>query len=269
MLQRPSHTEDRTHLTDDDSGAAQELVCRAVDVSVAYGARLVLKNVHMSIPAGVDMGIVGPNGAGKSTLMKAMLDLIPTLTGHTEFFGGSLQASRGRVGYMPQHSAIDWDFPTTVAGAVLMGTYGRLGWFRRPGAPERLAAATALEHVGLADLAKRQIGQLSGGQRQRVLLARTLATRPDVLFLDEPFQGVDAVSQQAIVNVLHELREEGKTVMLVHHDLATVVEYCDHVTLVNGTVFASGPAKEAFTAENIKAAYEISDEAHPFLKDVS
>lgn len=242
---------------------------RTVNLSVAYGSQLVLKNVSVDFPSGAVMGIVGPNGAGKSTLIKAMLGLVPTLTGHTEFFGTTLKAARGRVGYMPQRSSIDWDFPCTVSGTVLMGTYGKLGWFRRPGAAERQAAQTAIEQVGLTDVTKRQIGQLSGGQRQRVLLARTLATTPDVLFLDEPFAGVDAVSQNAIIDVLHRLREAGKTVALVHHDLATVSKYCDHVTLVNGQVVASGPVAEAFTADNVRATYEIADAAHPFLQEVS
>ncbi|MBO2990051.1 metal ABC transporter ATP-binding protein [Leucobacter tardus] len=203
------------------------------------------------------MGIVGPNGAGKSTLIKAMLGLVAPLTGRSEFFGAPLRRVRQRVGYMPQSTSVDWDFPTTVLDVAMMGTYGRLGWIRRPGAAERARAGEALEQTGIADLAVRQIGELSGGQRQRVFLARALAQDPDLFFMDEPFQGVDAKSQGAIVSVLHRLREAGKTVVIVHHDLATVREYCDHVTLLNGRVIASGPVDEVFTTELIRATYDL------------
>src|SRR5699024_2008953 len=151
------------------------------------------------------------------------------------------QEVRSRVGYMPQSTSVDWDFPTTVADVVTMGTYGSLGWFRRPGKHEKARAMTALEQTGMTEFAHRQIGALSGGQRQRVFLARTLVQEPDLYFMDEPFQGIDAKSQQAIVEVLHLLQQEGKTVVIVHHDLATVADYCDHVTLLNRTVVASGP----------------------------
>lgn len=242
--------------------------CDVRNLSVAYDATVVLKGVDLEIPPGVVMGIVGPNGAGKSTLIKSMLGLVRALTGRVEFFGQSLDQNRAAVGYMPQRSAIDWDFPTTVRDAVMMGTYGRLSWFKRPGSAQRDAAAAALESVGLTDVARRQIGQLSGGQRQRVLLARTLATTPELLFLDEPFQGVDAVSLQAIVDVLHGLREKGKTVVLVYHDLATVSQYCDHVSLINGRVVASGPVAEAFTEATVRETYQIGESAHPFLAEV-
>ncbi len=204
------------------------------------------------------MGIVGPNGAGKSTLMKAMLGLEKPLAGRVEFFGQPLAAVRQRIGYMPQSTAVDWDFPTTVRDVVEMGTYGSLGWLKRPGKKERARAMTALEHTGIADLAPRQIGELSGGQRQRVFLARTLVQEPDLLFMDEPFQGVDAKSQEAIVSVLHTLREAGKTVVIVHHDLKTVSHYCDDVTLLNRTIIASGPVAEVFTEENIDETYEVN-----------
>lgn len=231
--------------------------CRAERLSVAYRSEPVLRNVDFEVPLGVVMGIVGPNGAGKSTLIKAMLGLVSPLTGRSEFFGAPLRRVRQRVGYMPQATSVDWDFPTTVLDVATMGTYGRLGWIRRPGAAERAQAHAALEQTGIADLAERQIGELSGGQRQRVFLARALAQDPDLFFMDEPFQGVDAKSQGAIVRVLHRLREAGKTVVIVHHDLATVREYCDHVTLLNGRVIASGPADVAFTTENIRAAYDL------------
>lgn len=277
MLFRPNkpsknrtHEDDVVYIIDEDSTESRDVAaCEISNLSVAYGDQVVVRDASVTVPSGVVMGIVGPNGAGKSTLIKAALGLAPTLTGHAEFFGRGLKDSLGRLGYMPQRSMIDWDFPTTVRDAVLMGTYGRLGWFKRPGAAERAAAELALEQVDMTDYAGRQIGQLSGGQRQRVLLARTLATEPEMLFLDEPFQGVDAISLQAIIDVLHQLRSAGKTVMLVHHDLSTVADYCDYVTLINRRIVASGPAEEAFTPETIRTAYGISDESHPFLQERS
>jgi manganese/zinc/iron transport system ATP- binding protein len=246
-----------------------EYACVARNLSVAYRAEPVLRNVDLFVPRGVVMGVVGPNGAGKSTLIKAMLGLVKPLTGRTEFFGLPLARVRQRVGYMPQSATVDWDFPTTVQDVVLMGTYGSLGWLRRPGRAERARAMAAMEQTGIADLASRQIGELSGGQRQRVFLARTLVQSPDLYFMDEPFQGVDAKSQQAIVAVLHALREQGKTVVIVHHDLVTVREYCDHVTLLNQRVVSSGPAAESFTKENIRTAYDVAADDDSFLEFVS
>ncbi|MFC3850175.1 metal ABC transporter ATP-binding protein [Corynebacterium hansenii] len=232
--------------------------CEAVGLSVAYDSAPVLRNADVAVPAGVVMGVVGPNGAGKSTLLKAMLGLIPPLTGSARFFGEPLNRVRGRVAYVPQSTSVDWDFPARVKDVVLMGTYGGLGWFRRPGAAERARAAAAMENTGVTELADRQIGELSGGQRQRVFLARALAQDADLFFMDEPFQGVDAKSARAIVEVLHRLREEGKTVVMVHHDLATVSEFCDYVTLLNRRVVASGPVGETFTREKIAETYDLA-----------
>lgn len=238
------------------------LACATTNLSVAYRAEPVLRGVDFHVPEGVVMGIVGPNGAGKSTLIKAMLGLLKPLTGSAEFFGQPLHQVRQRVGYMPQSTSVDWDFPTTVLDVATMGTYGSLGWLRRAGKKERRKALAALEQTGIADLASRQIGELSGGQRQRVFLARTLVQSPDLFFMDEPFQGIDAKSQQAIVEVLHALRAQGKTVVIVHHDLATVRDYCSHVTLLNQKIVASGPVAEAFTTDNIRIAYDVgADEA--------
>lgn len=245
------------------------LACSTENLSVAYRADPVLRGVDFSVPQGVVMGIVGPNGAGKSTLIKAMLGLVKPLTGASEFFGSPLARVRQRVGYMPQSTSVDWDFPTTVLDVVTMGTYGSLGWFRRPGKSERDRAVAALEQTGIPDLASRQIGELSGGQRQRVFLARTLVQSPDLYFMDEPFQGIDAKSQQAIVTVLHSLRAQGKTVVIVHHDLATVRDYCDHVTLLNRRIVASGPVAESFTKENIRTAYEVTAQDDAFLEFAS
>ncbi len=239
--------------------------CRAVNLSVAYRGTPVLRSVDVAVPVGSVMGIVGPNGAGKSTLIKTMLGLVKPLTGGTEFFGRPLPQVRRRVGYMPQATSVDWDFPTTVLDVVTMGTYGSLGWLRRPGAAERARAAAALEQTGITDLAARSIGELSGGQRQRVFLARVLAQAPDLFIMDEPLQGIDAKSQRAIVRVLAELRDQGRTVVVVHHDLATVPTFCDHVTLLNRTVVATGPVAEAFTKANVREAYEVMAGDDAFL----
>lgn len=234
-----------------------ELPCQARNITVAYQQEAVLRAVDFQVPTGVVMGIVGPNGAGKSTLIKTMLGLVKPLAGSVDFFGQPLSAVRRRVGYMPQSTAVDWDFPTTVADVVLMGTYGKLGWIKRPRAAQRAQAHRALEQTGMTEFADRQIGTLSGGQRQRVFLARALVQDPDLYFMDEPFQGIDAKSQQAIVAVLHDLRAAGKTVVMVHHDLATVPQYCDQVTLLNRHVVASGEVSSTFTQENIRTAYDI------------
>ncbi|HMR48051.1 MAG TPA: metal ABC transporter ATP-binding protein [Arachnia sp.] len=243
--------------------------CTTRNLSVAYRAEPVLRGVDVTVPQGVVMGIVGPNGAGKSTLIKAMLGLVKPLTGTSEFFGRPLAKARRRVGYMPQSTSVDWDFPTTVLDVVTMGTYGSLGWIRRPGRSERERAVAALAQTGIPELAGRQIGELSGGQRQRVFLARTLVQAPDLYIMDEPFQGIDAKSQQAIVTVLHTLREQGKTVVIVHHDLATVRDYCDHVTLLNRRIVASGPVDTSFTRENIRTAYEVTSDDDTFAEFAS
>ena len=225
------------------------------DLTVAYGDTPVLWDVDLSVPAGVLMGIVGPNGAGKTTLLKAMLGLVRPVAGRVLVGGKPFRPRDRAVAYVPQRGTVDWDFPTTVRDVVTMGTYGRLGWFRRPGKAERAAADDALGRVGMGALAGRQISQLSGGQQQRVFLARALAQDAPVYLMDEPFQGVDAVTERAIVDVLRDLRTRGRTVVVVHHDLSTVPEYFDWVTLLNVRKVASGPVAEAFTPAHLRAAY--------------
>ena len=227
-------------------------------LSFAYRDSLVLREVTLDLPQGVVLGVIGPNGAGKSTLLKAVVGLLKPAKGTVACFGQPLHKVRRRVGYMRQASSVDWDFPTTVSDVVLMGTYGSLGWFRRPGTKERDVAAAALRRVGIPHLAHRPISQLSGGERQRTFLARLLAQEPDLLLLDEPFAGVDAASQEAITRVLHELRDEGRTVVIVHHDLATVPTLCDWTCLLNRTVMGFGPTKEVFTDEMVKQAYGLA-----------
>ena len=230
----------------------------AVEVSgltVAYRQTAVLRGVSLAVPAGSLTAVVGPNGAGKSTLLKAVLGLVRPLAGTVRVHGKPLAADRLAVAYVPQRGSVDWDFPARVRDVVLMGTYGRLGWLRRPGAAERERVRVALDQVGMGGFAGRQIGELSGGQQQRTFLARALAQDAAVYLLDEPFQGVDAVTERAVVDLLRGLRETGKTVVVVHHDLSTVAEYFDRVALLNGELVADGTVAAAFTPANLRAAY--------------
>jgi manganese/zinc/iron transport system ATP- binding protein len=215
----------------------------------------VLWDIDLTVPPGVLMAIVGPNGAGKTTLIKAILGLVKPAAGQALIFGRPYQEQRRLVGYVPQRGTVDWDFPTSVLDVVLMGCYGALGWIRRPGRAERARAHEALTKVGMEAFAERQISQLSGGQRQRVFLARALVQDAQVYFMDEPFQGVDATTERAIVTLLQDLRAAGRTVLVVHHDLQTVPEYFDWVTLLNVRRIASGPVAEAFTEQNLRLAY--------------
>jgi manganese/zinc/iron transport system ATP- binding protein len=225
------------------------------DVTVAYGRRPVLWNVDLTVPGACLFGIIGPNGAGKSTLLKAALGLVPLAGGEVRILGAPLEQVRSRVGYVPQRESVDWDFPVTVTDVVLMGTYARLGWLRRPGPRERSLAAECLDRVGLSDVADRQIGRLSGGQQQRVFLARALAQQADVYFLDEPMAGVDARSQERIFRVLSDLRAEGRLVVIVHHDLRSVAEWFDAVALIDMRLVATGPVAVVLTPENLRRTY--------------
>jgi manganese/zinc/iron transport system ATP- binding protein len=225
------------------------------DLTVAYREKPVLWDVDLRVPAGVLMAIVGPNGAGKSTLIKAVLGLVRAAAGQVLVHGRPYAEQRKLVAYVPQRGSVDWDFPTSVLDVVMMGCYGKLGWLRRPGRRERDAAMAALGQVAMQDFAERQISQLSGGQQQRVFLARALVQNAGLYLMDEPFQGVDAKTERAIVTVLQQLREAGKTVVVVHHDLETVGEYFDQVLLLNVRRIASGPVDEVFTDENLRLTY--------------
>lgn len=225
------------------------------DLTVAYAEKPVLWDVDLQVPAGLLMAIVGPNGAGKSTLIKATLGLLKPAAGEVLIFDKPVKQQRDIIGYVPQRTAVDWDFPTTVIDVVTMGSYRKLGWIKRPGTRENALALEALEKVGLTEFADRQISQLSGGQQQRVFLARALVQDADVYFMDEPFQGVDAATERAIITLLKELREAGKTVLVVHHDLQTVPEYFDWVMMLNVRKITSGPVDEVFTDENLRRAY--------------
>jgi manganese/zinc/iron transport system ATP- binding protein len=225
------------------------------DLTVAYQEKPVLWDVDLAVPSGILMAIVGPNGAGKTTLIKTILNLLKPAAGQVLIYGQPYVEQRGLVGYVPQRGSVDWDFPTSVLDVVMMGRYGALGWFKRPSTHEHTLAQEALDKVGMSAFADRQISQLSGGQQQRVFLARALVQDAQIYFMDEPFQGVDATTERAIVTLLQDLRAAGKTVIAVHHDLQTVPEYFDWVTLLNVRRIASGPVSEVFTDENLRLTY--------------
>jgi len=224
-------------------------------MTVSYGQKPVVFSVDMTIAEGAMTAIIGPNGAGKSTLLKAALGIVSPLAGQVTVFGKPLTAERHRIAYVPQRASVDWDFPTRVIDVVLMGLYRELGLLQRIRGQHRDKAMACLERVGMAGFAERQIGQLSGGQQQRVFLARALAQEADLYLLDEPFAGVDAATEKAIIDVLKSLKDEGKTVVAVHHDLATVAEYFDRVFLINTRKMAEGTVAEAFSADNLDRTY--------------
>jgi manganese/zinc/iron transport system ATP- binding protein len=225
------------------------------DLTVAYQRKPVLWDVEFEVPAGSLVGIIGPNGAGKSTLLKAVLGLVPSVSGRIEIFGGSYRQHRARVGYVPQRESVDWDFPIDVLDIVTMGLYPRIGigWPIRRG--HREAARRAIERVGLGDFAHRQISQLSGGQQQRAFLARALVQEADLYLMDEPFAAVDAATETAIVGLLQGMKAAGKTVLVIHHDLQTVPDYFDYVVLLNMRVVAHGPTSQVFLPANLQKTY--------------
>lgn len=224
-------------------------------MTVAYLRRPVLWDVDYDAPANKLIAIVGPNGAGKSTLIKACLGLTQRASGQVEYWGRSYQSQRGRVGYVPQRETVDWDFPVSALDVVCMGLYREIGWLKPVGRKHKAAAMACLDKVGMVDYAQRQISHLSGGQQQRIFLARALAQKADLYFMDEPFVGVDAATERSIITVLRELRDTGKTVIAVHHDLPTVPEYFDEVVLLNMRVVAAGPVAHVFTTENLQKTY--------------
>jgi manganese/zinc/iron transport system ATP- binding protein len=224
-------------------------------LTVSYGRQPAVFSVDAAMPAGTITAIIGPNGAGKSTFLKGALGIVPRLSGEVRVFGSTFADMRRRVAYVPQRASVDWDFPARVADVVAMGQFARLGLLRPARRRDRDAVAGCLERVGMVEFAGRQIGRLSGGQQQRVFLARALAQEADLLLLDEPFAGVDAATERAIAGVLRQLREEGRTIVCVHHDLATVADYFDRVLLLNVRRIAEGTIASAFTADNLQATY--------------
>jgi manganese transport system ATP-binding protein len=225
------------------------------NLHVSYYGKEVLQDIGFTISEGRSVGIIGPNGAGKSTLLKVLLNLIPKDKGEITILGSALKEVRKRIAYVPQRSTIDWDFPITVKDTVLIGTYPTMGILKRPGRKEKELALNCLEKVDMVEFQNRQIGELSGGQQQRVFLARALAQQADLFLLDEPFVGIDATSEEMIVNILKELRDEGKTIIVVHHDLNKAEKYFDELLLLNKELIAKGSVKEVFTPKTIASAY--------------
>ena len=241
----------------EEAGAPSEVYPLEVrGVTAAYRDRPVLWDVSFRASEGQLVAIVGPNGAGKTTLLKVIMGLMEPAAGSATVYGRPFSKARQWVGYVPQRGSVDWDFPTNALDVVQMGLYGKLGWFRRPGRKEREKAMECLEKVGMASLADRQISQLSGGQQQRVFLARALAQDARLYLTDEPFAGVDYKTEQAVVELLRELKATGRTVVVVHHDLGTVSDYFDRVVILGaGRLVAEGPVEEVFTSENVADAY--------------
>ena len=225
------------------------------DLTVAYNKRPVLYGIDMVAPKGSIIGVVGPNGAGKSTLIKAVMGLLPTASGWVSIFGKTFKKNVTRVGYVPQRESVDWDFPVSALDVVLMGRYGHLGPLKRPSKKDREIARACLDKVKMLPYAKRQISNLSGGQQQRVFLARALAQESDLYLMDEPFVGVDAATEHAIIDILRELQSQGKTLIVVHHDLTTAPEYFDRILLLNMRIIAYGKTEDVFTFENLQTAY--------------
>jgi len=233
-----------------------ESFIKVEDLTVSYDLKPVLWDIDLNIPQGVLMAIIGPNGAGKSTLIKTMLGLLNPVSGTVEFEGKSYKEVQKHIAYVPQRGSVDWDFPTSVYDVVLMGRYGHAGWFKPISKKDKDIANEALKKVNMQAFKHRQISELSGGQQQRVFLARALAQEANIYFMDEPFQGVDAKTEKAIIALLKKLKEENKTVIVVHHDLETVEAYFDWVTLLNMQIVDAGPVKKVFTKENLAKTYD-------------
>ena len=225
------------------------------DLTVSYDKKPVLWGIDLTVPQGSIAGIIGPNGAGKSTLIKAAMGLLPLSSGYVKIFDEDLNQVRQRVSYVPQRETVDWDFPASVLDVVLMGRYGKLGLFKRPRKADKEAAMHSLEQVGMEGYKDRQISQLSGGQQQRVFLARALTQQADIYFMDEPFAGVDAATEKAIIQILKDLANENKTVIVVHHDLQSVSTYFDWIIMLNLRLVASGPTEEVFQPELLEETY--------------
>lgn len=225
------------------------------DLTVAFDRKPVLWNIDLTIPQGKLVGVLGPNGAGKSTLIKAVMGLLPLSSGYVKIFDQSIDDVRDRISYVPQRESVDWDFPASVLDVVLMGRYGKLGLFKRPRKADRDAAIDCLKKVGLDSFMNRQISQLSGGQQQRTFLARALAQQADIYFMDEPFAGVDAATEKAIISIMREMTAQGKTVVVVHHDLQSVTEYFDWVIMLNTRLVAHGPTDVTFNQQNLQETY--------------
>lgn len=233
----------------------ENIALEAHNLTVSYNRKPVLWNVDFKLPAGQIIGIIGPNGSGKTTLLKSIMGLTPLSSGYVEIFGQQLDDVRDRISYVPQKESVDWDFPASVMDVVLMGRYSPKNLFKRISKKDKDLAAEALEKVNLLEFSNRQISQLSGGQQQRVFIARSLTQNADLFIMDEPFVGVDAATEQAILKLMQEMKEKGKTVVVVHHDLQTAKDYFDWIVLLNTRLVASGPKAEIFNEELLQEAY--------------
>lgn len=240
----------------DHDAVPDKMAIDVANVTVSYGPTPALLDVSFQVPSGMLVGIIGPNGSGKSTLVKTILGFKEPDIGDVKLFGESIENSRGRVAYVPQHGSVDWEFPITVRDVALMGRYGKIPWWRDASAEDKRIAEEALEMVRMSEFADRQIGQLSGGQRQRVFMARAMAQGADILLLDEPFSGVDAATERAILDVLQRTKVSGRTLMVVHHDLATAAEYFDRLILVKQRLYAYGTPEQVLHPELLSAVYE-------------
>lgn len=225
-------------------------------LTVCYHDDMALDTISLSLPEKQIVGIIGPNGAGKSTLIKALIGMLPLQQGEVKIFGEAVKKVRKRIAYVPQRSQIDMDFPVLVRDVVLMGRYPHVPWFLPPGKKDRLIAHKCLEQVGMLEFRDRQIGELSGGQQQRVFIARALAQEADLFLLDEPFAGIDITSEKIIVDLLKALKEQGKTLLVVHHDLSKVTDYFDSLVILNKRLIASGASQEVFHIRNLEQAYQ-------------
>ena len=225
------------------------------DLTVSYQKKPVLWDIDLTLPAGAIIGIIGPNGAGKSTLIKAIMGLLELSSGYVKLFDKELDQVRSKVSYVPQKESVDWDFPASVLDVVMMGRYGKLGLFNRPRKADREVAIECLRQVDMEAYARRQISQLSGGQQQRVFLARALAQEAELYLMDEPFSGVDAATEKAIIQLLKTMSKQGKTVIVVHHDLQSAREYFDWSVLLNLRLIASGPTDQVMTTKLLQETY--------------
>jgi manganese/zinc/iron transport system ATP- binding protein len=232
-----------------------EPVIQVQNLTVSYHHKPVLWDVNFALPQGQIIGVIGPNGSGKTTLLKSIMGLLPVDTGEVKLFGLPLKKVRGRISYVPQRESVDWDFPANIEDVVLMGRYRKDNLFKPLNKRDKEIAKEAMEQVGLLDLAKRPIAQLSGGQQQRVFIARALAQQADLYLMDEPFVGVDAATEDAILKLLTKMRDEGKTVIIVHHDLQTAYSFFDSIVLLRTRLIAAGPKQEVFTTKNLQDAY--------------
>ena len=225
------------------------------ELTVHYEKTPVLWDVSLTLPTGIVCGIAGPNGAGKSTLLKALMGLVQPLSGRINFLGQPLSKMRKRIAYIPQRESIDWNFPITASDVVLMGRYNRFGILGRPRRADREAAKRAIEQLGMSAFSDRQISQLSGGQQQRLFIARALVQEPDILLMDEPFNGVDLATEKSIIELLHRLKKDGKTILIIFHDLMTAEQYFDYLLLINRRLIACGPLNQTFTKDNLMRTF--------------